>query len=532
MPKAVIYCRVSSDRQVKEGHGLDGQERNCRRFAEARGYDVVEVFRDEGVSGGLIDREGMERMLDFLDAHRREGEYVVVIDDIKRLARDLVGHFTLRKAIRSRGARLESPALRFGDDPEAVFTESIMAATAEYERNQNKRQVMNRMRARLEAGYWPFYQPPGYTFATVPGHGKLLVREEPDAGILREALQGFATGRFPTQKDVGRFLVSRGFRPKVGRVSMFRDFVGALLTREVYAGFVSYPAWNVTTRKGHHEPLIDPETFERIQERLRERQKLPARKDLRNDFPLRGFVLCADCHKPFTASWSRGRKGSYAYYRCGTADCPSGNRSVRADKVHAEFEALLGRLKPRDGVLEVVRRTLLDLWQARKLDVETVRRRRQERVDALEKEIQGYLAAIDKCSSPIVLKRIEEQIQAVEAKKIRLGGPITKPKHGDYDFETALDLTLGFVRNPLAMWQSGDLSERRLVLRLVFTEPLVYGRESGFGTATFSLPINVACIPELDEMEVVDMVRKSWNTFFIQVQEWAAVLKEHHALAA
>src|SRR5947209_18954306 len=128
MPKAIIYCRVSSDRQVREGHGLDGQERNCRRYAETRGYEVVQVFRDEGVSGGLIDREGMGQMLDFLDVQGREAEYVVVIDDIKRLARDLIGHFTLRKAIQTRGAKLESPALKFGDEPEEVFVESIIAA--------------------------------------------------------------------------------------------------------------------------------------------------------------------------------------------------------------------------------------------------------------------------------------------------------------------------------------------------------------------------------------------------------------------
>ncbi|MDB5310158.1 MAG: ccrB [Gemmataceae bacterium] len=241
MPKALIYCRVSSERQVKEGHGLDGQEHNCRRYAELKGYDVVDVFRDEGVSGGIIDREGMEQMLDFLDGRDRSEEYVVLIDDIKRLARDLIGHFTLRKAINTRGARLENPGHKFGDEPEEVFVESIMAATAEYERNQNKRQVKNRMKARLEAGYWPFYQPPGYAYARVPGHGKLLVPKEPEASIIREALVGFANGRFATQAAVRQFLDSRDLKPQLEQTSQFREFVHRLLTREVYAGFVSYP---------------------------------------------------------------------------------------------------------------------------------------------------------------------------------------------------------------------------------------------------------------------------------------------------
>ena len=80
---------------------------------------------------------------------------MVVTDDIKRLARDLIGHFTLRKSIQSRGARLESPSHKFGNEPEEIFVESIMAATAELERNQNKRQVRNRMQARLRPATGP-----------------------------------------------------------------------------------------------------------------------------------------------------------------------------------------------------------------------------------------------------------------------------------------------------------------------------------------------------------------------------------------
>src|SRR5687768_6353952 len=120
MPKAVIYCWVSSDRQVNEGHGLDAQKVRCRRYAQGHGYEAAAVFHDEGVSGGVIDRAGMQDLLDFLDT-KGEGDCVVLIDDIKRLARDLVGHFTLRKAIQSRGARLESPSHKFGEEPEEVF---------------------------------------------------------------------------------------------------------------------------------------------------------------------------------------------------------------------------------------------------------------------------------------------------------------------------------------------------------------------------------------------------------------------------
>jgi len=522
MPQAIIYCRVSSDRQVRDGHGLEGQEARCRRYAEERGYAIAAVYRDEGVSGGIIDREGMQQVLGLLDQKQDSGEWVVIIDDIKRLARDLIGHFTLRKSIQTRGARLESPSHKFGNEPEEVFVESIMAATAELERNQNKKQVLNRMKARLEAGYWTFYPPPGYVYAKVPGHGKLLVPHEPEAGIVREALEGYASGRFPNQIDVQHFLRSKGFTHWGRGPGTYLEQVKRILTREVYTGFLSYPPWNVTTRKAHHQPLISPETFDCIQERLRERAKMPHRKDLNRDFPLRGFVLCAACGKPLTAAWSRGKNRLFAYYRCKTKGCDRCHKSLRADRMHTEFEALLAKLKPRPSILTAMRDELLTLWNDKKLSLDQVRRGRKRKLEEVQRQIDGFVKAVGQCSNPTIIRRIEEEVAALEAKKLRLGGPIEGTK--SYDFEHALGLGIEFLKSPLLMWRSGDLDQRRLVLRLVFAAPLRYDEKSQFGTPSFSLPINVACVLELDRMELVDQIRNSLNTFFDHIQEWAALL--------
>ncbi len=496
LPKAVIYCRVSSDRQAKEGHGIDGQERHCRQYATSRGYTVAKVFKDEGISGGVLDRPGIDDLLDYLDAHKADG-LVVIVDDLKRLARDVVTHFQLKKLIASRNAILESPTHSLEDTPEGKFMETMLAATAELERNQNRRQVLRRMKARMEAGFWTFRPPPGYVYTTDTRHGKVIVPREPEASIIREALEGFATGRFPTQVDVKEFLLARGFDPWERGTTAYLDQVKRLLTREVYAGYVCYPLWNVTRRKGHHRPLVSPETFDRIQERLREKEKLPRRKDLHDDFPLRGFVLCSECRKPFTAAWTKGRNAPFPYYRCYTLNCPFQHKSIRADRMHAEFEELLRKLRPREGIIRVVRTELLSQWQARQLDVETVRRERQRKLDDIQKQIDGCLEVLQRCHNPTVVQRLEETVDALEAKRLRLGGRIKKSKDGEVDFETALDRVLDFLSNPLGMWQTGDLQQRRLVLRLVFEEPLVYDRETGFATASFSLPIRVSCVPAL-----------------------------------
>ena len=61
---AVIYRRVSSTKQTKDGDGLNSQETRCRDFARLKGYNVLGVFSDD-VSGSVTDRPGMISMLSF-----------------------------------------------------------------------------------------------------------------------------------------------------------------------------------------------------------------------------------------------------------------------------------------------------------------------------------------------------------------------------------------------------------------------------------------------------------------------------------
>jgi site-specific DNA recombinase len=68
-----------------------------------------------------------------------------------------------------------------------------------------------------------------------------------------------------------------------------------ILNRVLYAGYVEAKMWNLPLRQGKHAGLVTLETFERIQERLHGKPKIAARADIDGDFPLRGFVRCADC---------------------------------------------------------------------------------------------------------------------------------------------------------------------------------------------------------------------------------------------
>ncbi len=190
---AIAYCRVSSKKQKKVGDGLSSQQTRCRDFARMKGYEVVEVFTDD-VSGSLSDRPGMKAALAYMRKHRNKG-IVMLIDDVSRLARSLTAHLELRAAIARAGGTLESPSIEFGEDADSILVENLLASVSQHHGQKNGQQTKNRMRARVENGYFVFQAPTGFLYKSVPGRGKMLFPAEPVASVVREALEGFASAR-------------------------------------------------------------------------------------------------------------------------------------------------------------------------------------------------------------------------------------------------------------------------------------------------------------------------------------------------
>ena len=114
--KAVVYCRVSSDRQKTEGPGLDSHEQRCRVYAKDRGYEVVKVFKDSFTGGGdYMRRPAMSELLDYVSSNAHT-EFVIIFDDLKRLARDTVSHWQLGEHISKHGVIVEAPDFEFKED--------------------------------------------------------------------------------------------------------------------------------------------------------------------------------------------------------------------------------------------------------------------------------------------------------------------------------------------------------------------------------------------------------------------------------
>jgi site-specific DNA recombinase len=488
MQKAVIYCRVSSTKQSTEGHGLDSQEYRCREYAKQKGYEVIKVFSDSFTGAGdFMNRPAMASLFGFLDKNIATN-YVVVFDDLKRLARDTIFHLKLRRELTARGAKVECLNFTFEETPEGQFIETILASQGELERKQNQRQVIQKMKARLENGYWTLVAPVGYRMTKNPIHGKILTKIEPEASIVKEALEGFASGRFENQVEMQNFLQSKKFR---GMNEYNLSLVKGLLTRSVYAGYIEYEKWGVGRRMGHHEPIISSDTFQRIQDKLNGKVKIYSRKDNSKEFPLRGFVLCSGCNKTMTASWTTGRSKKHPYYHCKTKGCLLKGKSIQRKLIESEFEAIIRSIKPKERTLNLTKEILLDVWNERITGVDNIKRDYEKNLDEVRAKIRMFLDRLSQTKNESLIRTYEKEIEKLTNEEQILENQSMVMRGSKPDFRTALDITFNFLKNPYVYWAKDDLKSKHLVLKLVFSERLTYQRGAGFRTANLSLPLRV-----------------------------------------
>lgn len=486
--KSVIYCRVSSRAQEEEGHGLQSQETRCRQYAELKSYEVAAVFPDTFTGGGdFMKRPGMVALLSFLDAQPDE-RFVVIFDDLKRFARDTRFHLDLRDAFRKRGAVIECLNFKLDDTPEGEFVETIMAAQGALERKQNGRQVSQKMKARMQNGYWVHTAPVGYRYETRKGHGKVLVRDEPLASIVSEAFEGYAAGRFQTQAEVKRFFEAQPDFPRNRQGDVKQQYVARILTQPLYTGHICSEHYGINWLKGQHEPLISLDTFDKVQECRNGVARLPARKNIGDQFALRGFVNCGDCGKPLRSSFPKGKYKHYPYYLCQTKSCASYGKSIPRDKLEADFAEIVKTLQPSKVVFNLVVALFKEGWSQREKLAQDAIKSGKEQVRQIEKQADALLDRLVEASSPTVIRAYEEKLGILERDKARLQEQVANYTPKPEAFEQILELSLRFLANPWNIWETGNITLKRMVLRMAFAGPVTYHRNQGARTPRLALP--------------------------------------------
>ena len=190
--RAAVYARFSTEKQRETS--IEDQARVCRAAAEARGWEVIVVHRDEGTSGTtpVAARRGGAALLADAIAGRIEA---LILEGLDRLSRDLVEQETIVRRLEHRGIRIvgvadgydsESSARKLHRGMRGLINEVYLDDL----RHKTHRGLQGQVQRGMAAGGI------GYGYRSVPGaDGSRIEIDEPRAQLVREIFQAYADGQ-------------------------------------------------------------------------------------------------------------------------------------------------------------------------------------------------------------------------------------------------------------------------------------------------------------------------------------------------
>lgn len=186
--RAVIYIRVSSEEQV-ENYSLGTQEEICKRDAKFKGYEVAEVFREEGRSAkNIVGRPELIHMLEYCRRNKKEVGAVIVYR-LDRLSRQTEDFLAIKRKLVEYNIALISANEPTGNSPTEKLLETILASFAQHDNDVRSERTKNGLRARFLAGLVTNHVPYGYI-----NQNSYAIKDPETFEIYKKAWELMATG--------------------------------------------------------------------------------------------------------------------------------------------------------------------------------------------------------------------------------------------------------------------------------------------------------------------------------------------------
>jgi site-specific DNA recombinase len=400
--RAALYLRVSTARQAEHDVSIPDQRRQGEAYCASRGYALVETFIEAGASATNDRRPEFQRMIE-AGISKPALFDVVVVHSFSRFFRD---HFELEFYVRKlakNGVKLVSITQEMGDDPMHVMMRQIMALFDEYQSKENAKHVLRAMNENARQGFWNGALPPiGYRIVAAEQRGaktkKKLEIDPLHADTVRLIYRLFLEGdgrKGPMGvKAITCHLNERRlFTRDGGRWGLAQ--IHAILTRTTYIGEHRFNTRSHKDRERKPEsevaimacpPLIDRETFDAVQARLKSRDpRMTPARITSGPTLLTGICFCAKCGGAMTLRTGKGSAGGvYRYYTCSTkarqGETGCKGRSIPMQRLD---DLVVGHLEERllqPERLEIILASVLDRRQERT-------ERRREHLAELNKRI-------------------------------------------------------------------------------------------------------------------------------------------------
>ncbi len=260
MPRVAIYTRVSTEDQAREGFSLGAQKERLIAYCEAQGWDITDLYQDEGHSGRNTRRPAYQRMLEEKDRWD-----IMLVMKMDRIHRNSKNFMIMMESLEKWGKKFTSMNESL-DTSNAVgrFVVDIIQRIAQLESEQIGERTYMGMRQKAESmdGMLGFNPPFGYHM-----DGESLIVMEAERTVVQSVFAHYLSG--DTAIQIAKTLNQESIATRRGKEWTIWS-IGRMLHNPVYAGYLR---WDGLILPSDHEAIIDVEEFNQVQARMASRTR-------------------------------------------------------------------------------------------------------------------------------------------------------------------------------------------------------------------------------------------------------------------
>lgn len=314
MENAVIYARFSSDRQTEAS--IDAQVRACKEYAAVHGYNVIEIYADEAISGKGSKTASRAKYQKMLRDCEKGCFTTILIHKYDRIARNLGEHVNLEAKLGRVGIKLVAVVQDFGNTNEAKIMRAMVWSFSEYYIDNLAQEVRkghkeNALKAQHNGGVAPF----GYDVVN-----KKYVINEFEAAYVRRIFMAAKNREGFT--EILKEMDERGICGKRGKPIKYTQ-IYEMLRNEKYTGVYVYSQTEEKKRVDRRTKpnairienalpvIIDKALFTEVQQIMNERKQTGKK----SGYLCSGLVYC-ECGAKMHALRSTRKGHEYYYYYC------------------------------------------------------------------------------------------------------------------------------------------------------------------------------------------------------------------------
>jgi len=508
MKTAAIYARVSSERQKEEGT-IASQTAALIEYAQEAEYLIPEewIFQDEGYSGSVLVRPGLERLRDLASEGQIE---IILVYSPDRLSRKYAYQVLLIEEFGRHGVEvifIKSPK---ASTPEERLLLQFQGMIAEYERAQIIERTRRGKRYHAKAGSINVLSgaPYGYRYVKKTEVSAAYYEViEKEAEVVRNVFKLYIEDGLSINA-IARWLNAHEIPTRKGTSRWERSTVWAMLRNPAYKGTACFGKTERAERQKVTRPLrqrggfsprcsanrerprkdwieipvsaiVSEETFGLAQERLEQNKRFSPRRTIEPTL-LQGMLVCSECGYAFYRTSTRTSKRKLYYYRCLGSDdyrYPNGrvchNRPIRQDYLdELVWRQVIQLLEDPELIRAEIQRRIKEIQDCKP----TTRRKEvlSKELTRVQKGIEKLLDAFQEGLLQLeeLRKRVPELRKREEALRLELHS-LEAAAADQKAFLRLADNIEDFLERLRKTANTLSVTERQKILRLVVREILI-----------------------------------------------------------